>query len=76
MRMRILFVHQSFPGQYRHLIRALAAQGGHQLVGLGIEPLQEPLPNDVSYGRYTLSRGTGRDVHPWATETEARAAPK
>ena len=72
MGMRILFVHQSFPGQYRHLIRALAAEGGHQLVGLGIEPLQEPLPKDVTYGRYALGRGTGRDVHPWATETEAK----
>lgn len=32
--MKILFVHQNLPGQYRELIKWLAAQGGHQLVFL------------------------------------------
>jgi glycosyltransferase involved in cell wall biosynthesis len=31
--MRILFVHQNFPGQYRHLAASLAAE--HEVVGLG-----------------------------------------
>ena len=69
--MRILFVHQSFPAQYRHVVRALASQG-HQLAALGIEPLTEPIPAGVTYLRYGLSRGTGKDVHPWAAETEAK----
>ena len=69
--MRILFVHQSFPGQYRHVVRALASQG-HQLVGLGIQPLTEPIPEGVTYLRYGLTRGTGEDVHPWAAETETK----
>ncbi len=30
--MRFLFVHQNFPGQFLHLARHLAAQGGHDLV--------------------------------------------
>lgn len=32
--MKILFVHQNFPGQYREIVGWLAAQGNHQLVAL------------------------------------------
>jgi len=32
--MKILFVHQNMPGQYRELLQWLAAQGGHELVFL------------------------------------------
>ena len=32
--MKILFVHQNMPGQYRELLEWLAAQGGHELVFL------------------------------------------
>lgn len=33
--MKILFIHQNFPGQYLHLARHLSALGGHTIVGLG-----------------------------------------
>ena len=42
--MNILFVHNAFPGQYVHLLRALAAQGGHRLVGLGQHRPTSPCP--------------------------------
>jgi len=32
--MRVLFVHQNFPGQYRHLAAHLAAQRGNQVVAI------------------------------------------
>ena len=32
--MKLLFVHQNMPGQYRELIRWLAGQGGHEMVFL------------------------------------------
>jgi glycosyltransferase involved in cell wall biosynthesis len=33
--MRLLFVHQNFPGQYRHLAAHYAAAGGHEVVCVG-----------------------------------------
>lgn len=33
--MRLLFVHQNFPGQYRHLAAHYAAQRGNQVVAIG-----------------------------------------
>jgi nucleoside-diphosphate-sugar epimerase len=35
--MRFLFIHQNFPGQFKHLAPALAAQG-HEVVGLSVRP--------------------------------------
>jgi glycosyltransferase involved in cell wall biosynthesis len=40
---RILFVHQNFPGQFRHLAPALAAEG-HEVVALGMTEQAEALP--------------------------------
>ena len=41
--MNLLFIHQNFPGQFRHLAPAMAAQG-HRVVALGINPTTEALP--------------------------------
>ena len=41
--MRILFIHQNFPGQFKHLAPALAARG-HEVVALGINQPSAPLP--------------------------------
>ena len=72
--MRILFVHQNFPGQYLHIIQRLAHHGGHQLVALGINPLDRsrPLPDSLYYARYGLNRGNTEGIHPLVTETESK----
>jgi glycosyltransferase involved in cell wall biosynthesis len=41
--MRILFIHQNFPGQFKHLAPALAARG-HEVVALGINRPPTALP--------------------------------
>ncbi|SMO52437.1 glycosyltransferase family 4 protein [Paracoccus laeviglucosivorans] len=41
--MKILFVHQNFPGQFLHLAPALAARG-HEVMGLTDEKNQRPSP--------------------------------
>ena len=70
--MKILFVHQSFPGQYRNVIRALASQGLHQLVALGLEEPSEPIPKSVSFFRYQLTRGNTPGLHDWLIDIDSK----
>ena len=70
--MKILFIHQNFPGQYVHIARALAQQGGHHLVALGLKPRSANCPDGVQYYQYRLSRGNAKGVHWLASETEAK----
>ncbi|MCP9840544.1 glycosyltransferase family 4 protein [Synechococcus sp. J7-Johnson] len=70
--MNILFIHQNFPGQYRHIVRSLAAQGTHQLVALGIEKPSEPIPAGVTYLRYRIKRASARNLQPWVQDIETK----
>lgn len=72
--MRILFVHQNFPGQYVHIIQRLAQQGQHQMVALGINALDRGrgMPKSLNYFRYDLARGNTKGVHPLVMETESK----
>ena len=72
--MRILFVHQNFPGQYLHIVQRLARQGSHQLVALGINELDtdRPLPESLKYFRYPLAQGNTKGIHRWVMEMESK----
>jgi glycosyltransferase involved in cell wall biosynthesis len=66
---RVLFIHQNFPGQFRHLAPALA-RAGHEVRAIAISPRAE-LPG-VTVHRYAVSRGNGQGVHPWAVDFETK----
>lgn len=67
--MDVLFVHNNFPGQYRHIARALQHMGGFRLFGIGAKTAPG-LPG-VTTARYTLDgMEPARDVHPFARRFE------
>ncbi|PZW46865.1 glycosyl transferase family 4 [Humitalea rosea] len=64
-----LFVHQNFPGQYRHLAPALAARPGVRVTGLGENP--GPSLPGVTHLRYGKPDGAGEATHRYLRRTEA-----
>ena len=54
--MRLLFVHQNFPGQYLHLAPALRARG-HEVRALGMRQ-RDTGPDGVPVHAYRVARGS------------------
>lgn len=71
--MRLLFIHQNFPGQYPNLTRYLHAQGGHQIVGLGeVKNIKDRgvIQGITTYG-YPTPKEAGGQTHPYIQPLEA-----
>ena len=69
--MNILFIHQNFPGQFKFLAPALVQQG-HTVVGMTMQKTEAKQWQGVQLVRYTASRGTTPDVHPWVSDFETK----
>ena len=69
--MRILFVHQNFPGQFKFLAPALAAQG-HDVVALTMQKVNDAAWRGVKLAPYAAGRGTTPNVHPWVSDFETK----
>ena len=66
--MRLLFLHQNFPGQYRHLAAAMAARKGTQVIGLGQN--ETPAIPGVNQLRYKAPEAGKTAPHPYLSRTE------
>ena len=67
--MKVLFVHQNFPGQYLHVARHLGAIEGNQVVFI-TQRTDADLPG-VKKHVYKPAREVTRGVHHYLRETEA-----
>jgi glycosyltransferase involved in cell wall biosynthesis len=69
--MIILFIHQNFPGQFKHLAPVLAKQG-HEVWAL---TMQENIANDwngVRVIKYKALRSSSKNIHPWLVDFETK----
>lgn len=69
--MNFLFIHQNFPGQFKHLSRALAAQG-HRVVALTPRVKEKTNWNGVTMIPYQIKATTGKDVHHWLMDMDTK----
>jgi glycosyltransferase involved in cell wall biosynthesis len=69
--MNILFIHQNFPGQFKHLAPALVLQG-HQVTAMTMQKPTSQVWQGVQLVSYSASRGTTPNVHPWVSDFETK----
>ncbi len=68
--MKILFIHQNFPGQFKFLAPALSSQG-HEVLALTLSSTN--INNkDIKVFKYEVSRGSSSNIHPWVADIESK----
>lgn len=68
--MRLLVVHQNFPGQFGHLVRTWSARPGWDVRGLG-RSTAPGMPGFDALSRYHLARQGLAGQHPYLRKMEA-----
>ena len=70
--MNILFIHQNFPGQFKHLAPKLASNG-HNVIAMPVINTEEKKWQGVSLWPYQNSRSSSKNIHPWVVDIETKA---
>jgi glycosyltransferase involved in cell wall biosynthesis len=70
--MRILFIHQNFPGQFRHLAPALVRQGWDVTAMTMVRDAPAEWQG-VHVVCYQVARGSTQGIHPWVGDIETKA---
>jgi glycosyltransferase involved in cell wall biosynthesis len=70
--MRILFVHQNFPGQFKHLAPVLASDPNNEIVAFTMQKNSPATWQGVRLISYQAARGTTPTVHPWVSDLETK----
>lgn len=69
--MKILFIHQNFPGQFKHLAPHLAKRG-HQVVALTLRVKERTKWKGVQVLPYALDKRDGQRVHRWLVDLDTK----
>lgn len=69
--MKVLIIHQNFPGQYKHLGPVLAAMG-HEVRALTPKVKERTTWKGITLVPYAPRRGSAKDIHPWLADFETK----
>jgi glycosyltransferase involved in cell wall biosynthesis len=69
--MKILFIHQNFPAQFKHLAPALVKEG-HEVVAMSMKKKPPAEWEGVKIVPFTAQRGSTQGVHPWVSDFETK----
>lgn len=70
--MKILFVHQNFPAQFKHLAPALAGNPANRVVAMVMRSKMPERWRGVEILPYRASRSSTPGIHPWALDFETK----
>ena len=68
--MNVLFIHQNFPAQYRHIAAYLSRQGGHRLVA--VAKTTAGRVSGVRHVQYHIDGSPQRSLHQYVTDFETK----
>jgi len=68
--MRILFIHQNFPAQFKYLAPTLAKQ--HQVRILTLNARLADNWQGIPVNHYALQKASTKGIHPWIIDFEAQ----
>ena len=70
--MKILFIHQNFPGQFKFLAPALAALPAHEVWAMTMQKTETQHWQGIKLVPYSATRGTTPNMHPWVSDFETK----
>jgi glycosyltransferase involved in cell wall biosynthesis len=69
--MKILLVHQNFPGQFARLLPALLAVPDNEIVAFTMNGYKSSNPN-LRVVKYSAKRNSTKGIHPWVVDIETK----
>ncbi len=70
--MRVLFVHQNFPAQFKFLAPALAQDPQNEVVAMTMRADAPATWQGIRFVSYAAKRGSTPKIHPWVGDIETK----
>ncbi|CAN4273956.1 RfaG Glycosyltransferase [Methylophilaceae bacterium] len=70
--MKILFIHQNFPGQFKHIAPIIAKDPKNQVVAITARTFESNQWNNIQINTYSHIRAPATNLNPWLINLESQ----